>query len=305
MARMVRLPGFFSSASTPKRRARKVGGNRREDDLGELQSAYDIMLATLREWGLQSLAPVIREMLVDGREPEQITVLLQDTEEYKKRFAGNELRRQKGIAVLSPGDYLATEAAYRRIMESAGLPQGFYDTPEDFAEWIGNDVAPTEIRDRVDSAMDTAFQMDQATADAFEEFYGITRQNIAAFFLDRDRGLRELERISRAGRLGGIAEAQDIDLGRSRAEQLAASELIAPEDYRSAVGTVARLSEDVGRLADIHGVDYGQRQAEEEVFFGSERARRRRRQLGAMEEAEFEAGAGGSPESLAQPVGQF
>lgn len=278
------------------------GGNA---DLGENQGAFDIMRAMLREWGLESLVGDVRGMLEDGRTTDQISVLLQDTEAYKERFKGNELRREKGLPVLSPADYLSTEAAYRQIMESNNLPSGFYDSKDDFVDWIGNDVSPVEVKDRVESAMDVAFRLDEDTAAAFQDFYGINQENLAAYFLDRDRGLQELERISRAGMLGGAATAQGLDVGRQRAEQLAASDLISPEDYRSAVGTVARLTQDAGRLSGIHGGSYDQREAEQEVFFGDEQARRRRRRLSQAEEAQFTQGSGGSPEALSQDVGQF
>lgn len=271
---------------------------------GGSDSAYDIMVAMLREWGLESLAPDVREMLEDGRTPEQIQVLLQDTSAYKKRFSGNEQRRKNGLAVLSPGEYLATEAAYRQIMESAGLPKGFYDSPKDFAGWIGNDVAPSEIRSRVDAAQEIAFQMDEDIAAAFKDFYGVTQSNLAAFFLDRDRGLDALEKISRSALIGGAASAQDLDITRARAEQLAGSARLTPEQYRQAFGNVAGLTRDVGRLAAIHGGSYGQREAEEETFFANEEARRRRRRLIQSEEAEFSGGSGVSPEAFARPTGQ-
>jgi hypothetical protein len=268
------------------------------------QAAYDVMRAMLRQWGLESLAPVVREMLEDGRTPEQIQVLLQDTEAYKKRFAGNEIRKKNGLAVLSPAEYLATEAAYRQIMESAGLPKGFYDSPDDFAQWIGNDVSPAEIRTRVDMAQEAAFSMDDEVAAAFRDFYGVEREHLVAFFLDRQRGLDVLERISRAARLGGAAQAQGLEIGRVRAEQLATTSQISPEQYREALGRVVGLTQGVGRLARIHGIDYGQRDAEDEVFFANEQARRQRRRIIQAEEAEFSGGSGATSASLARPTGQ-
>jgi hypothetical protein len=268
------------------------------------ESAFDVMVSMLREWGLESLVSQVRVMLEDGRAPEHIAVLLQDTEEYKRRFSGNELRRQKGMPVLSPRDYLEVEAAYRQVMESAGLPPGFYDSPEDFADWIGNDVAPLEIKTRVDEALDVAFQMDEPTAQAFRDFYGITRDGLAAYFLDRERGEQELKRVARAGLIGGAARAQGLDVDRARAEELAGSGLVGRDDYRSALGQVARLTTDVGRLGSIHGVSYGQTQAEQEVFFSDEEAQRKRRKLVGLEEGEFSEGSGASPAALARSPGQ-
>src|SRR5581483_2048777 len=110
----------------------------------------------LRQWGLQELAPDVLRLLQDGHSQDQVSVLIQDTDAYRKRFSGNDLRRKAGLAALSPAEYLATEASYRRIMESAGLPVGFYDQPSDFTTWIGADVSPNEIQSRVNLAVDAA-----------------------------------------------------------------------------------------------------------------------------------------------------
>jgi hypothetical protein len=137
-------------------------------DPGE-QSAYDVMVALLRQWGLESLAPAVRQYLVDGYSQDQISILIQDTEPYKKRFAGNEARRKAGLPALSAAEYLSVESSYRQIMSSAGLPPSFYDSPDDFAAWIGKDVAPTEIKTRVDAATDAANRLDDATKQTFKD----------------------------------------------------------------------------------------------------------------------------------------
>ena len=87
-------------------------------------------------YGLGTLAPKITEYVQQGFSPDTVTLKLQETPEYKQRFAGNESRRKSGLSVLSPKEYLATEDAYRQIMRSTGLPKGFYDSPDDFSKFI-------------------------------------------------------------------------------------------------------------------------------------------------------------------------
>ena len=55
---------------------------------------------------------------------------------YKKRFKANEARRKAGLAELTPGTYIALEDQYRKLMQEAMLPAGFYDNPEDFTGLI-------------------------------------------------------------------------------------------------------------------------------------------------------------------------
>src|SRR5213075_88659 len=94
---------------------------------GSELDAYLAVNALFKSYGLESLAPKIFDYVKNGYSGDTISILLQDTKEYKARFAGNEARKKAGLPVLSPADYLATEASYKQIMQQAGLPSGFYD----------------------------------------------------------------------------------------------------------------------------------------------------------------------------------
>jgi hypothetical protein len=45
----------------------------------------------------------------------------------RKRFAANAARAKKGLAELDPASYLQLENQYRQLLQSNGLPSGFYD----------------------------------------------------------------------------------------------------------------------------------------------------------------------------------
>src|SRR5680860_1170034 len=122
-------------------------------------------------YGLESLAPKILEFVRAGYSGDTVAILLVETSEYKQRFKANEVRRKAGLPVLSPAEYLGVESSYREIMSSAGLPVGFYDEPDDFANWIGSDVSPTEIKGRVDIAAEAINSVDPAERAKFNEFY--------------------------------------------------------------------------------------------------------------------------------------
>ncbi|HEY6021954.1 MAG TPA: hypothetical protein VIY48_19455, partial [Candidatus Paceibacterota bacterium] len=119
---------------------------------GTDRDAYAAISTLFKSYGLESLAGKVYEFVKNGYSPDTVSILLQDTPEYKERFAGNEIRKKAGLPVLSAGEYLATEASYRQIMQSAGLPSGFYDQNSDFNNWIGGNVSPSEVQTRVDLA---------------------------------------------------------------------------------------------------------------------------------------------------------
>src|SRR5512139_2892034 len=88
---------------------------------GDKRDAYIAVYKLFQSYGLATLAPKIFEYVQKGYSADTISMLLQDTAEYKKRFAGNELRRQAGMPVLSASDYLSLESQYRQELREGGM----------------------------------------------------------------------------------------------------------------------------------------------------------------------------------------
>jgi hypothetical protein len=216
--------------------------------------------------------------------------MLQDTPEYKTRFAGNEKRKQQGLPVLSARDYLSTESAYRQLLSSSGMPVGFYDQPSDFADWIGKDVSPQEVGSRVGLAVDAANRLDPDTKDAFQQWYGVGPNDLAAFFLDQDRALPHIQKIAKAVNIGGDSRREGLVMDQAHAETLAGWS--GDRNVDQLMGQVAQLTKRGSELAGIYGSDYGLVDAESEVFQTSEAARRKRAGLVAQEEAAFSGTSG-------------
>lgn len=264
----------------------------------DIDSAYDAMLELLRLYGLESLGPAVMNLLQDGYTQDQVSFMIQDTPEYKARFAGNEKRRAAGIAVLSPRDYLAVESAYRQILSSNGMPVGFYDQPSDFADWIGKDVAPTEIANRVSLAVDAADRLDANTKFAFQNWYGVGPNDLAAFFLDQDRALPHIQKLAKAVNIGGDARREGLAIDKARAEQLAGYAGDRNED--TLMSQVAAIAKRGSELENIYNTGYSQTNAEDEVFQGSEADRRKRRALAGREEAAFSGHSGVGQSTLSK-----
>ena len=266
------------------------------------QNAYDVMLDMLRQWGLDTLAPDVLKMVQAGNTSQQISFLLQDTQAYKERFAGNEIRRKQGLRVLSPAEYLATEASYKQILSSNGLPQGFYDSPSDFAGWIGRDVSPNEINQRVNMAVDTAQRVDSGMKQALMAYHGIDDQHIAAYFLDQDRALPLIQQQSRGLKIGAAAFNAGDSLTREQAENLATSNIVSDSQIDQTMQQVEDMSRRGGFLGQLYGQNYNTMTAASEAFFANLNAQQMRQNLVNTERGTFSGNSGLSKGSLAQPA---
>jgi len=261
------------------------------------QDAFSFVVnEMLKPFGLEALAPVLKGFIVQGYTGDNLTYMLQDTPEYKRRFSGNEARGKAGLPVLAPAEYLATERSYRQIMESAGLPLGFYDSPDDFSSWIGNDVAPQEVKTRVDLAVDAKNRMDDGYKTAMKDFYGIGDGELEAYFLDQKRAEPLLQKQAKALKIGQAAERNALKLDRAEAERLTAS--TQAENADLLVGQAAYNWQTGQNLKDVYGVDYTKEDAVNEAFFGTASSRRKRQQLAEMEKATFSAGGGAGKGAL-------
>lgn len=262
---------------------------------GNNRDAYAAILNMLSAYGLQSLAPTVLGYLREGYSTDTISVLLPETPEYKKRFAGNEARKRAGLPVLSPAEYLSVEDSYRQIMSSAGLPRGFYDSPDDFRKWIEADVSPQEIYQRVQVASEMVNNVDPNVRDTFEQFY--SRGDMVAYALDRDRATPLLERQWKAAVAGGQGKSEGVGLTREQAEFVAASGA-STEQIRAGVANAAQTARTGGFLGQLYGQQYGLDDALQETFGGSTVAAEKRRRLASQERAAFSGAAGATGASL-------
>ena len=259
--------------------------------------AYQFILnQMLKPYGLEALAPVLKDFIIQGYTGDNLSYMLQETPEYKRRFAGNEARGKAGLPKLSPGEYIATERSYRQIMESAGLPIGFYDSPEDFASWIGNDVSPQEIKSRVDIAVDATNRMDDNYKKAMQEYYNIDESHLASYFLDQKRAEPLLQKQAKALKVAQAANRNELELTRERAERLGSSNQAENADFL--MGQAAYNWQRGSNLNAIYGTDYTANDATEEAFFGTASSKRKRQELAQMEAATFNKNSGATKGAL-------
>ena len=261
------------------------------------QGAFDLMKATLNEYGLGSLTDVLRGLILDGTtEASQLQLALQDTQEWKVRFAGNEKLRQSGLPVLSVAEYLSVERSYSQIMKNYGLPQGFYDDPSDFSDWIGNSVSPNEIQQRVQMYSDIAKREDPAVTAQLASM-GMGDGDILAYIMDPTRAQPLIQKKYQTALLGGAARRAGLTADNDylgHLSDLGVTEQQAAQGY----GMISEGLRSMTRLGDMYGEDYGQGDFEGEVFENQGGAAQKRKRLASRERAAFQGSAGVGQGSL-------
>ncbi len=268
---------------------------------GADRDAYLAVSTLFKSYGLESLAGKVFNFVKNGYSADTIQILLQDTPEYKQRFAGNEVRKKNGLPVLSPGEYLSTEAAFRQVMESAGLPVGFYDQPSDFETWIGKNVSATEIQSRVDLATQATVLASPAYRRALNQI-GISDKELTAYFLDPNKALPYLQKSAATAAIGAQAISQGLAFDTKFAEQLA-TEGITADEAKTGYAQIAAEAGVLQNLAGIYGEEYNQRTAEEAILQGKGSAINARQRLINQERGQFSGSAGSARSGLAQAGG--
>jgi hypothetical protein len=274
------------------------------------EEARQSVITTLSErfsrYGLQSLIPKIKDLAVIGATEATVSLQLQETEEYKARFAANQERLKKGLAVLSPGEYIAAEDSYRQILRAYGLNQ--FATDAYVQKFIENDVSSSELSNRVATAVQRVQNADPAVLKTLKDFYGIGEADAVGYILDPNQQINKIERQVAAAEIGTAARIQGIEAGVGVAEQLAAQGITQAEARRG-YSTIADILPTAEKLSQIYGETeqtYGLAEAEQEVFNQLASAQRRRERLTRREIAEFGGSSGMSRVGLSQTSrGQF
>jgi LysM repeat protein len=269
-------------------------------------STIAVLTERFQRYGLGSLVDKIKNLAIDGATESTITLALQESEEYKTRFKANQERIKKGLAVLTPAEYLNIEDGYRQVLRSYGLNQ--FDNDDYVQQFIANDVSPTELSNRVVTAVQRVQNADPAITQQLREYYGLGQPDLVAYVLDPNQQFQKIERQVAAAEIGVAAARQGLQAGVSVAEQLAAQG-ISQAEAQKGYATIADILPTAEKLSDIYGTTldgYGQSEAEQEVFNSLASAQRKRQRLTARELAAFSGSSGVSRTSLTTSnVGQY
>ena len=276
------------------------GGSIYAPQNSERKSAYDLLYAQFKQYGLESLVEPLKDLITSNTPPSEFVIKLRETEAYKKRFAGNAERIKKGLAAISEAEYIGLEDQYQNIMRNYGLPDKYWakdamGTQQGFTNFIGNDVSAAELEDRIMNAQNRVVNSNPEVSAALKQFYPeITNADILAYTLDPTKGLEDIKRKITAAEIGGAAIQSGLQTSLTRAEELrkyGINKETAQQGYGAIGSSLLRGSQ----LASIYGEDpYTQKTAESEVFKipGAEEARRQRQKITGLERAAFSGQTG-------------
>lgn len=279
------------------------------------ESAAEIFrIAGLDPAFVDSLMGVINNVYAQNIDPSQSQIMssIYNSDAYKQRFAGNEVIRKRiadgqgrpGDRLLTPKEYIDAEASYREVLQNAGMPEGYYDSPSDFNDLIGNSISVAEFKSRVDTAFDALNRADQYTIDALQKYYGLSNADIAAYMLDPTKaapilegkqttgayGLNnraELQKVYESGQVGGMAGRQGLDLGMGMAEEIVDQGKSGQAE--EAFATAGVLNNDVKRLGSLYGapMDFKDLVKETLNLSGGVESGKKRRKFASKERAAF------------------
>lgn len=258
----------------------------------------------------------------------QITNAVYSSNAYKQRFKANEIIRQRladgqgrpGDRLLLPAEYIALENTYRTILQDAEMPEGYYDTPDDFINLISNGVSASEFKSRVDTAYDALNNADQSVVNSLQRYYNLTQGDLVAYLLDPAKatpllegraaartanpyGLNsrtDLQRAYEASKVGGSAERQGLDVERTMSEEIV--DLGKSGQADETFATAGAADPDIRRLGKLYGeaLDFKDLVRETLNLSGGVESGKKRRKFASKERAAFNAQGALSEKSLSR-----
>jgi hypothetical protein len=204
------------------------------------RNALQIIKDEFAAFGIEGLSDVLYQLITDNTSVSTGRVAtatvragLRNSETYKKRFAGNELRAKKvaemtaqgkmipaGAGPLTEASYIEAEIGYRETLRKYNLPAGFYDDSSDFVNLIGNDIRPEELDSRAALAQQAVSVANPEIKQQLKSLYGVEENQILSFFLDPAKA----QNVVKAGNtavIAGTAQKAGITLSAQEAELLA------------------------------------------------------------------------------------
>lgn len=214
------------------------------------ESVYDYWSQYFRQKGYGDLGAAAVRIARTARDETDFWGQLRETSAYASRFAGNIARAKAGLPMLPEADYVQAESNYRSVLRQYGVPEGYFDDPSDFAEFIENDMSADELGERARMATTLVNSKDPQLLKTFQEYTGLSKGDVIARYMDPDRALPKLQRKFEAVQLGAEAGRAGVDTSEhfnTKLVDLGITQGAAREAY----GATARDDDTLDKLASI------------------------------------------------------
>lgn len=284
----------------------------------ESQAALMAALAVLSSVGVEGLMDsieAIRKQYPKISSEDALLLLKYDkrfNEPYLKRFEGNRVRMQKGLPPLDDAEYLANEQAYEKTFKSYDLNQ--FANRAYYAKLIGDNQPPQDIATKVSLAYDNILKGPAENLAALTKFFKIS--DIVGYALSPDTMLPKMKQTILASQIGGAALKQGLGTSLEAATFTGPEAIGAPTNVqRGTIGVTAMMQAGADaatakkaaayvagvlptaeKLSSIYAKgykQYGQLEAEKEIYQMDAQAKAAGEALQAREIAEFGGQYGG------------
>lgn len=219
---------------------------------------------------------------------------------YKERFPAMEALQKQGNAI-NEATYIAQEQSYRQVLQQAGLPAGFYDSRQDFANWMLGGVSAAELNKRVQSAQQIVDAADPSLLNSARDFYGLDKDHLLAYVIDPQRAQPIIDKQIQAIQAGAAAQRNQFQLDKAAAEAIATNPWTSgldPSQLNQGFAQARQMADQDSRLATIDGTVYNQKDAIDAVLNGNYQKQLESQRRGNREQARFSEQSGVSSGSL-------
>jgi hypothetical protein len=177
------------------------------------------MKAMLERMGMTPTEEFITEWWNGDWGDAEADIKMREQQFWKDRFPGMEGRQSP----MSAAEYIDYESKTIGLMASAGLPKGFYDEPEDIAEWIRSGRSYTQLAAQLEEGYVRLNQVPIEVKTAFARMNGIDNVDgaLLAFVMDPDRAQPVLEKMVAAAEVSGSGSLFGVNVGDERSRLLA------------------------------------------------------------------------------------
>ena len=281
----------------------------------ERTSAYQVLKTEFEKYGLGSLVESVEALILNGTPKAEAVLKLRATPQYQLRFAGNTQRLAAGKNLYDESTYLALENDFQASFEAYGQKALLGNTRESaqamFADYIGSDKSPTEIKDRIRLAVDEVSNRKDVRSEFQKYFPEITDSDLVSYFLKPKETLSALNAKVRVAQIGSAASAQGLNASLTTAtdlEQLGLTEQQATTGYQR----VATDLPGIQKLGTIDNMDIGQTTAENAYLKGLASEQRKIDQAAERERNRYAQSSGNARGAFStgylskqSPAGQF
>lgn len=255
-----------------------------------MAGAFDTIQQALDQYGLGSLASWAWGRFQSGASVDQILLEVYQRPEFKATYPEYEVLAKKGRAY-SIGELQAYRKAAVGIFRSYGIPQSFYDTPEELSQFAANEVSIAELSKRVADAAEAVYTTSPVVREQMQRLYGVQPGDMIAFWLDPQKAEPLIKQQFTAAQIAGQAVQTGYGmLTATEAEQLAGMGV-----------TSERAQQGFAQLAQMEPLFKPIREGEQEITqevqlgaaFGRDAAASQQVEKRRQErQAEFQAGGG-------------